>query len=162
MKRTSFADMDCSIARTLEVVGEWWTMLILREAFNGVRRFDGFQRCLGIARNVLAARLQRLVDSGILERRRYQERPERFEYRLTDKGRDLYPVLMSLLHWGDKWAVSEAGPPVLLTHTSCGHAPGPVLACEHCGDKLDARDVTVRRRDGTPGIGASRTVTRSS
>lgn len=152
MKRTSFADMDCSIARTLEVVGEWWTMLILREAFNGVRRFDGFQARLGIARNVLAARLQRLVDTGILERRRYQDRPERFEYRLTDKGRDLYPVLMSLMHWGDKWAVTESGPPVLLTHQPCGHAPGPILACEHCREPLNARDVSVRRRDGRPGI----------
>ena len=156
MKRTSFADMDCSIARTLEVVGEWWTMLILREAFNGVRRFDGFQGRLGIARNVLAARLQGLVDADILDRRLYQERPERYEYRLTQKGRDLYPVLMSLMHWGDKWAVSEAGPPVLLTHEKCGHAPGPVLSCEHCGERLDARDVTVRRRDGTPGIGGER------
>jgi DNA-binding HxlR family transcriptional regulator len=155
MKRTSFADMDCSIARTLEVIGEWWTMLILREAFNGVRRFDGFQARLGIARNVLATRLQRLVDSGILERRRYQERPERFEYRLTDKGRDLYPVLMSLMHWGDRWAVGEDGPPVRLTH-KCGHAPGPILACQHCGEEMSPRDVTVRRRDGTPGIGGER------
>lgn len=155
MKRTSFAEMDCSIARTLEVIGEWWTMLILRESFNGVRRFDGFQERLGIARNVLAARLQRLVDSGILERRRYQERPERFEYRLTDKGRDLYPVLMSCLRWGDKWAVTEAGPPVLFTH-KCGHAPGMILACQHCGEEINPREVEVRRRDGRPGIAGER------
>jgi DNA-binding HxlR family transcriptional regulator len=110
MKRTSFADMDCSIARTLEVIGEWWTMLILRESFNGVRRFDGFQERLGIARNVLAARLQRLVDSGILERRLYQERPERYEYRLTEKGRDLYPVLMSCLRWATDPADTQVRP----------------------------------------------------
>jgi DNA-binding HxlR family transcriptional regulator len=89
MKRTSFATMNCSVARTLEVIGEWWTMLVVREAFNGVRRFDDFQARLGIARNVLATRLQSLVDHGILERRLYQEHPQRFEYRLTEKGFDL-------------------------------------------------------------------------
>ena len=146
MKRTSFAGMDCSIARSLEVVGEWWTMLILREAFNGVRRFDDFQVRLGIARNVLAARLQRLVDNGIFERRLYQERPERYEYRLTEKGRDLYPVLMSLLHWGDKWVSDEAGPPITLTHEPCGHEPGPVMTCQHCCALLNPREVTVQRR----------------
>lgn len=156
MKRTSFADMDCSIARTLEVIGEWWTMLILREAFNGVRRFDGFQERLGIARNVLAARLQRLVDHGILERRLYQERPERYEYRLTDKGRDLYPVLITLMHWGDKWTAGEDGPPVRLKHEACGHDPEPMLACSNCGGELQPREVRVFRRDGTPGIAGER------
>src|SRR5262249_8199804 len=117
MKRTSFAGMHCSIARTLEVVGEWWTLLILRDAFLGIGRFDDFQRRLGIARNVLTDRLQRLVEHGILERHRYQERPERFEYRLTAKGQDLHPVILSLLRWGDRWTAGEEGPPLLLEHS---------------------------------------------
>ncbi len=132
--------MNCSVARTLEVVGEWWTMLVVREAFSGVRRFDDFQARLGIARNVLATRLQSLIDHGILERRLYQERPERFEYRLTEKGFDLYPVLISLMQWGDKWEVGPEGPPVLLTHEKCGHSPDPAFVCTHCGQPLKARE----------------------
>jgi DNA-binding HxlR family transcriptional regulator len=138
--------MPCSIARTLEVVGEWWTMLVVREAFNGVRRFDEFQARLGIARNVLATRLQSLVDHEIVERRLYQERPERYEYRLTDKGRDLYPVLISMMRWGDKWEVGADGPPVRLTH-DCGHEPDPELVCTHCSKPLVAREV---RAEGAP------------
>lgn len=132
--------MPCSVARTLEVVGEWWTMLVIREAFSGVRRFDDFQSRLGIARNVLAARLQSLVDHGVLERRQYQDRPPRCEYRLTEKGRDLYPVLISMLTWGDKWTAGTEGPPLKLTH-ECGHDPSATLVCGHCGDKLEARQV---------------------
>jgi len=140
MRRTSFADMPCSVARTLEVVGEWWTMLVIREAFNGVRRFDDFQGKLGIARNVLAVRLQGLVENGVLERRQYQDRPPRCEYRLTQKGRDLYPVLIAMLNWGDKYMAGEEGPPLKLTH-ECGHEPDPTLVCGHCNAKLDARQV---------------------
>jgi len=141
MRRTSFADMNCSVARTLEVVGEWWTMLVMREAFSGVRRFDEFQGRLGIARNVLAARLQRLVDFGILERRLYQERPERYEYRLTEKGFDLYPVLLSLMRWGDRWTAGPEGPPVRLVHQNCGHEATSVLSCSECGEELKPREV---------------------
>jgi DNA-binding HxlR family transcriptional regulator len=141
MKRTSFAGMNCSVARTLEVIGEWWTMLVVREAFNGVRRFDDFQARLGIARNVLTTRLQSLVDHGILERRLYQERPERFEYRLTEKGFDLYPVLISLMQWGDKWQAGPEGPPVVLTHENCGHTPEPALVCTHCNKPITAREM---------------------
>jgi DNA-binding HxlR family transcriptional regulator len=146
MRRTSFADLDCSIAQTLEVVGEWWTLMILRDAFQGVRRFDDFQVDLGIARNILTQRLQRLVDEGILERRRYQTQPERFEYRLTEKGIDLYPVLISLMRWGDRWAVGSGGPPVLLTHAECGHEGLPVMSCVGCGEEIDARAMRFRRR----------------
>src|SRR3954452_21769932 len=121
MRRTSFAEMDCSVAQSLEVVGEWWSLLIVRDCFQGIRRFEAFQRHLGIARNVLTERLQRLVDEGILERHPYQSNPERFEYRLTEKGLDLYPVIIGLLRWGDKWASGEVGPPVILTHKACGH-----------------------------------------
>lgn len=144
MRRTSFAEMPCSVARTLEVVGEWWTMLVIREAFNGVRRFDDFQSKLGIARNVLAARLQGLVDHGVLERRQYQDRPPRCEYRLTQKGRDLYPVLIAMLTWGDKWMAGEDGPPLKLTH-ACGHEPDATLVCGHCGEPLDARQMRAER-----------------
>ncbi|MCC6960810.1 MAG: helix-turn-helix transcriptional regulator [Dehalococcoidia bacterium] len=147
MRRTSFADMPCSVARTLEVVGEWWTMLVIREAFNGVRRFDDFQASLGIARNVLASRLQGLVDHGVLERRQYQDRPPRCEYRLTEKGRELYPVLIAMLTWGDKWMAGEAGPPLKLTH-ACGHHPDAMLVCSHCREELDARQVKVERLSG--------------
>jgi len=94
--------MNCSIARTLEIIGEWWTLLILRDAFLGLSRFEEFQGSLGIARNVLTKRLMTLVHAGIMERQRYQEHPERFEYRLTDSGRDLFPVVVSLIQWGDR------------------------------------------------------------
>ena len=134
--------MDCSIAQALEIVGEWWTLLILRDAFQGVRRFDHFQRRLGIARNVLTERLQHLVSAGVLERRPYQTQPAREEYRLTEKGRDLYPVLVSLMRWGDKWAPGADGPPVLLTHRECGHQGTPVLACPACRQPVEARDMS--------------------
>jgi DNA-binding HxlR family transcriptional regulator len=146
MRRTSFAEMDCSIAQALDVVGEWWSLLILRDAFQGVRRFDAFQRRLGIARNILTERLQRLVAEGILTRRLYQEQPERYEYRLTEKGLDLYPVIVGLLQWGDRWAAAPEGPPVVLTHGDCGHEGTPVLACEHCGETIGARDMQFRLR----------------
>jgi DNA-binding HxlR family transcriptional regulator len=147
MKRTSFAAMPCSVARTLEVVGEWWSLMVLRDAFKGVRRFDDFQRSLGIARNILADRLQTLVDQGVLERRLYQERPERYEYRLTDKGRDLYPIIVGLMHWGDRWAADEMGPPVVLTHNACGHDGLPELTCPHCHEPVHARAMRWRPRE---------------
>src|SRR3954471_9841647 len=115
-----YDDQVCSIARSLEIVGERWTLLVLREAFLGTRRFDDFQRSLGIARNVLTERLARLVDEGVLEGRRYQERPERYEYRLTEKGIELWPVMVHLLQWGDHHYPDEAGPPRVLTHRGCG------------------------------------------
>jgi DNA-binding HxlR family transcriptional regulator len=141
MRRTSFAGMNCSVAGALEILGEWWTMLIVRDAFMGVRRFEDFQRRLGIARNVLTTRLQKLVGAGILERRRYQERPTRFEYRLTDKGLELYPILVSLMQWGDRWAEGGSGPPVVLVHRICGHPSEPHLVCDHCGEPADPRQM---------------------
>ena len=103
MRRSSFADMSCSIAQSLEILGEWWTLLIIRDAFLGLSRFDEFQESLGIARNVLTDRLNRLVEEGILERVRYSERPERYEYRLTKKGRQLDVALAGLRQWGDTY-----------------------------------------------------------
>jgi DNA-binding HxlR family transcriptional regulator len=132
--------MDCSVARTLEVVGERWSLLILRNAFYGVRRFDDFQRGLGIARNILANRLSALVDHGVFDRHQYQDRPLRYEYRLTDKGRDLLPVVLAMMRWGDRWT-SDAEPPVTLTHTTCGKITHPRVTCDHCGEALDLRTV---------------------
>ena len=149
MRRTSFSAMDCSVAQTLEVIGEWWTLLILRDSFQGVRRFDDFQRRLGVARNVLTQRLDRLVEEGILERRQYQDRPPRHEYRLTEKGIDLYPVLIALMEWGDRWAMDDDAP-VVLTHKPCGHEGRPVLACPHCGEPVKAREMQFRWKPGRP------------
>jgi DNA-binding HxlR family transcriptional regulator len=139
---------NCSIARALERLGERWTLLVLREAFTGARRFDEFAERLGIARNVLTARLSLLVEEGVLERRRYQDRPERFEYRLTEKGLDLFEVLIALMHWGDRWYAPD-GPPRVLRHRGCGGAVGDRLTCERCG-----RAVTVREAVLEPGPGA--------
>ncbi len=139
---------SCSVARAMDILGERWTMLIMREAFYGVRRFSDIQRNLGIARNILSTRLQTLVRSGILERRRYQEEPERFEYRLTQAGRDLYPAVIAIMKWGDEHLAEEAGPPVVLRH-SCGELVDPVLVCDHCGGALHPHDVTPE-----PGPGA--------
>lgn len=146
--------MNCSVARTLDVVGEWWTMLIIREAFLGVRRFDDIQERLGIARNVLSTRLQALVDRGILERRRYQGRPERFEYRLTEKGLDLYPILVAMMRWGDRWTAGADGPPLTLVHQPCGHETAPTLSCSECGVTLHPRDVRARARDAAAEVAA--------
>jgi DNA-binding HxlR family transcriptional regulator len=142
---------NCSIARALEVLGDRWTLLVIRDAFLGVRRFDDFQRDLGVARNVLTDRLQRLVEEGILERHLYQERPERFEYRLTAKGLDLWPITISLLHWGDRYYATDSGPPRIVRHRDCGGEITRHLTCERCGRQLGPRDVVA---EPGPGAGA--------
>jgi DNA-binding HxlR family transcriptional regulator len=129
----------CSIARTLDIVGEKWALLAVREVFLGNRRFDEMVRRTGAPRDTLAARLRTLVGSGILERRQYSEHPARFEYRLTDAGRDLYPVIVSLLRWGDEHLAGDDGPPLVLEHR-CGHPLAARLVCEACGDPVEARD----------------------
>ena len=136
-----YEEQTCSIARSLEVIGERWTLLVLRDAFLGVRRFEDYQRSLGIARNVLAARLGRLVDEGVLERVAYQQRPERFEYRLTEKGLGLWPVLIGLLRWGDEHYPEAAGPPRVIEHRDCGGTVTAHLTCSKCGAELGPRDV---------------------
>jgi DNA-binding HxlR family transcriptional regulator len=146
-KRRSFELMNCSIARALEVVGEWWTLLVIREAFRGVRRFDGFVERLGIAPNILTTRLRRLIEHGILVERPYQDRPLRVEYRLTDKGRDLYAVVVALMQWGDHWYAQE-GPPVEIVHRDCGHNADPRFVCAHCGEPLHARNTQAIRGSG--------------
>jgi DNA-binding HxlR family transcriptional regulator len=133
MRRTSFAEMECSIARCLEVVGDWWTLLIVRDAFLGFTRFDDFQRRNGIASNVLTNRLDALVANGVLVRERYQDNPPRDEYRLTDKGADLGPVLSAMRAWGDKWDAPD-GPPVQMVHDTCGQVSRLRPVCSACGE----------------------------
>jgi DNA-binding HxlR family transcriptional regulator len=139
----------CSIAGALEVVGERWSLLIVRNVFLGLRRFDEIQENLGIARNVLQTRLTRLMSAGVLEKRLYQERPRRYEYRLTEKGLDLWPTIVALMQWGDRYAAPVAGPPVVLEHRGCGGAVDEHRVCEACAAKLSARDVRA-----LPGPGA--------
>jgi DNA-binding HxlR family transcriptional regulator len=140
VERKSFAGMHCSVAQCLEVVGEWWSMLIIRDAFLGVARFDQFQARLGISRNVLNQRLTHLVDAGVLDKVPYREHPVRYDYRLTEKGRDLWPVLTTMRQWGDTHAAPE-GPPLELVHKGCGTVSEAVLVCSGCGEPLTARDV---------------------
>jgi DNA-binding HxlR family transcriptional regulator len=130
----------CSVAGALEIMGERWTIMVLRESFLGTRRFDDFQRNIGCARNILSDRLQKLVANDILERRRYQERPPRFEYRLTQKGIDLWPAIIALMQWGDRHLANERGPAITLEHKTCGHESSPQLVCSHCGEKVTARE----------------------
>jgi DNA-binding HxlR family transcriptional regulator len=133
----------------MELLGERWTFLILREAFWGVRRFSELQRNLGIARNILSARLQRLTRAGVLERIRYQEDPERFEYRLTPMGRDLYPAVLAILRWGDQHLAEDDDSPLVLRHT-CGSHADPRLVCSCCGEELDPRKVAPEPAPGSP------------
>ena len=150
MLPSAYVDENCSIARTLELVGERWTLLIIRQALLGTRRFDEFQSELGIARNVLSTRLERLVEAGILRRSLYEERPKRYEYRLTKKGTDLWPVLMAMLQWGDRYEAPE-GPPVVIEHRDCGGELDDRRRCRRCGQELEAWQVV--RRPGPGWIG---------
>src|ERR1700730_11716161 len=132
MQRKSFGNMQCPIARSLERVGEWWSILILRDAFHGLRRFDEFQKNLAIAPNTLTRRLNALVESGLLERRIYSERPPRHEYVLTERGRDFRPVLWALLAWGNRPFAPE-GASVIVVDTETGETADPVLVDRHSG-----------------------------
>ena len=141
MRRTSLADFHCSVARTVDVIAEWWTPLIVRDAFYGRTRFEEFQQSLGVARNVLTTRLDRLVEAGIMERQRYQEHPPRDEYVLTEKGRDLFPIIAAMLAWGDRWTAGTAGPPLLLIHEPCGKAGSLRATCDQCGELLSLENI---------------------
>jgi DNA-binding HxlR family transcriptional regulator len=138
MRWTELGDSWCSIARSLSVVGDRWTLLLLREAFLGARRFEEFHDNTGAARHLVAARLNHLVDHGLVERVRYNDRPARFEYTLTAKGRALYPVIVSLLAWGDEWMADERGPSLTIVHESCGATVMPELRCANCGEPVRA------------------------
>jgi DNA-binding HxlR family transcriptional regulator len=144
MQRTTFSDLPpCSIARTLDVIGEPWSPLILRDIYVGMSRFDQMQADLGISRKVLTERLKWLVESGVLERRRYRDRPPRDDYVLTDKGTELVDLLMVMVAWGDRWADDGTGPPVLYRHRACGEIGHVELRCSHCGTTMRADDVDV-------------------
>jgi DNA-binding HxlR family transcriptional regulator len=139
------ADLDCSIAATVRIIGDRWTLLILRDAFRGIRRFDEFQHDLGIARNLLTDRLGRLVEHGILEKVAYQERPVRYEYRLTRKGIELSPSLVALMKWGDTWMAGDSGPPVVLVHDDCATPVEQTFYCPTC--EVEVTPLHLRNRD---------------
>ena len=142
MQRTSFARMQCSLARGLELIGDWWSPLIVRDLFLGVTRFDELVEDLGISRNLLALRLRSLAANGIVERKAYRQRPTRYEYRLTAAGRDLVPAILALTAWGDRWAQPKEGSPILFVHKTCGHRFQPRVTCSACGEAVSADAVT--------------------
>ncbi|GLF98786.1 winged helix-turn-helix transcriptional regulator [Streptomyces yaizuensis] len=144
MLRRIYEGQDCSLAHALEVVGERWSLLIVRNVLLGIKRFDGHLGDLGIARNVLTDRLNRLVEYGILERVRYQDRPTRYEYHITQMGRDLTPAVVALMQWGDRYLSGEAGPPRRIEHIGCEGDVRVDLACERCARPVANEEVTAR------------------
>ena len=150
MRWNKLEDEACSLARTVSVIGDRWTLLILRDCFLRIRRFEEFQSRLGITRPILADRLKKLVADFVLTKVAYQQNPVRYEYRLTPKGLDLYPVIMAMVHWGDIHMVDKKGRPVLHEHKLCHHVFDPVMVCSECGEALDPRQVHVH-----PGPGAA-------
>jgi len=140
VRHDELADQNCAIARSTAVLGERWVWVILRQAFTGTRRFDDFQKTVGLSRNMLADRLSHLVDHDILRREQYAETPRPlFEYRLTDKGKALFPSLLALMRWGEEWTDLPDGPPVEVVHDSCGQVTHATVVCSECGEALDAR-----------------------
>lgn len=140
----------------MDLLGDAWTPLVLREAFYGIRRFDDFQESLGIARNTLTDRLRRLVDEGLLEKQAYQHVPVRYDYVLTEKGRDFYGVLAAMNRWGDRWLAGEKGVPVVLHHDRCGHDTQPEIVCGACKEPLRAEETSNRMGPGYPAALAER------
>jgi DNA-binding HxlR family transcriptional regulator len=143
MQRTSFDAIDCSIARTMAVLGESWTALILRDLFIGITRFDQLHDHIGVSRKVLTQRLNHLVAAGIVVKLAYSQRPARFDYILTDRGWELSDVLLAVTAWGDRWTMADAGPPATLRHRQCGDITTAQIRCSRCGDELHARDTAV-------------------
>lgn len=153
MRQTSFANFHCSLARSLDVIGDWWTPLIIRDLALGLERFDDLAANLGISRNLLTTRLNALVEASIVERVRYCEHPPRYRYRLTAAGRDLVPILMALTAWGDRWTAPPAGPPLLFGHD--GHRCAPTVCCSTCGQPVTAENLNIAPGPGAgPGPGA--------
>lgn len=150
MNRTRFDTWPCSVARSIDVVGDCWTPLILREAFYGERRFEGFQASLGLGRNVLTERLKRLVTAGLLRRVEYAKRPPRFEYRLTPMGRDFFPVLVALMHWGDTWLSKGKGVPVEVVDRASGQPVAVQVVDARTGKPIVLREVRARLGPGFP------------
>ena len=151
MRWNNLDDEACSLARTVSVIGDRWTLLILRDCFLRVRRFEDFQARLGITRPILASRLRKLVKEFVLTKVAYQERPLRHEYRLTQKGLDRYPIVMSIVHWGDVHMAGKKGRPLLHQHLGCGKTFDPVMTCSECGEPLSPRQVHVHRGPGAAG-----------
>jgi len=145
MLKRDYAGQNCSVARTLEIVGERWSLLIIRDVFRGLRRFDQLQESLGIATNVLSSRLDRLVQTGILERVPYQEKPVRHEYRLTERGLELRTPLIALMHWGDRYLAPD-GPPVVTEHATCGAPIVAELVCSGCGKPVTLGELRTHQR----------------
>lgn len=141
MKVDDIGNQPCSIARTLSIIGDRWTAMIIRNAFLGIRRFEDFQRNLGITRHVLAARLKFLVEQNVLTKVPYSDSQKRFEYCLTAQGLDLYPILMSMMKWGDRWLDQNLGAPVEYIHQSCGHKFTPIMTCSICHQALHVHDI---------------------
>jgi DNA-binding HxlR family transcriptional regulator len=152
VKRTRFDDWPCPIARTADLIGDWWTPLVMRELFTGRRRFDAIQESLGIPRAVLAQRLDRLVAEGMVRKVAYEERPPRHEYRLTDKGREFWSVLAAMWRWASDWMWPDdpAGPPVVLKDRATGRVVRPAVVDEATGEPLDVRTLRVGRAPTTP------------
>lgn len=148
MRQTSFATMQCSLARSLEVVGDWWSPLVLRDLYLGLDRFDQLVTDLGISRNLLTDRLETLIAGGVVAKQAYQARPVRFRYLLTEAGRELVPVLLALTAWGDRWATPDGGPPLRVHHDGCGAPTTPTVCCSACGTPLHADDVGVTAGPG--------------
>ncbi len=149
VRRTRFDDWPCSVARAVDLLADWWTPLVLREAFYGVRRFDDFVAGLGIGRNVLTERLARLTDAGILDKVQYQAKPPRYEYRLTEKGRDLFDVVLAFMRWGDAW-LSPDGPPVELRDRITHRPVRPMMVDAHTREPIDPRRVYAVPGPGMP------------
>lgn len=143
MPRKSLTHLECSVANTVEIVNDSWTVLVLRDAFLGIRRFDQFVDSLGIARNTLTSRLERLIEAGMLDAVPYQDNPVRYEYRLTEKGKDIFDVLMTLWAYGERWNPPSDPDHQRVFHSDCGHEAIAVAHCSHCGERLSRRNVRI-------------------
>ena len=147
MRKENFKHLECSLARSLDMVGEWWTLLIIRDLFYGIDTFDLLCKDLGIARNILSNRLKKLVERGIIEKQGGGKGQRKQRYRLTPKGKDLFPIIMALVAWGDRWEAPD-GPPVVFRHLPDGHPAQPIVICERCGEALNAKDIQPEKGPG--------------
>lgn len=152
MKWQDVGDTECPIARTLSIIGDRWTMLVLRNAFMRVRRFDDFQRSLGVPKHILSMRLKKLVEAQVLERTPYQNAPVRYEYRLTERGKDLHAIILTMAGWGNQWMNEDKGPLMAYVHTDCGHVFHPIVACSECGHEVHANTVMLAPPSSVPSM----------
>lgn len=148
VKRVDTSDWPCTIARSANLLGDHWNLLLVRQACLGTRRFDDFQRELGIGRNILTRRLSQLVDEGMMQRVEYQEHPPRSEYRLTQQGREVYPILAAMAAWGERWLTGPEGSPLVLHHTACDHDMYAMVVCSECAAPIDVREMQAQRGPG--------------